>query len=1013
MFSKMKLQAKIFFLVTLVVVASFLTVIMIVSRRSIDMAKKDAFSLAEEMAEKYKNEIKVELQGARVTSETLASVFETLKNHGVTDRAVMNGILRNALAQKEYITGFCIAYDPDALDGKDVFYAGKKPEYDDTGRFAPYWSKLGGNIKVQPLYDIDASEWYEIPKRTKREFLTDPYPYEVQGHTVMLASMIFPILHQDEFIGIIASDIVLDKFQEMVSHAHMRRSGAYTEIFSNSGVVVAHPDKQYLGKDVREVLLYDLLKSDPAKVGLALQAARAYLGKKPLMEQADAAWREQRGKLVQFVSQLEAYAARPADGGLDLSLLSPEMAAEMLTVDADWLRYAAVAREAIKTGALHIDSGKNFYTVYMPVQFNKDTTPWSVVVSVPMGGVLAASDSLRNYVMTVSAVSIGIIACILYLIAKNVTKPILVLANTAKTLGEGNFDAVVPPSRGNDEISVLSRAFKVMAEKITDLVIKLQNYAKELEEKNSALQSLNECLVIAKEQAEESSRAKSDFLSNMSHEIRTPLNAVIGMTSIGKAASDLEKKDYAFGKIEGASTHLLGVINDVLDMSKIEANKLELLTADFDFERMLRRVVNFITFRVDEKQQHFHITIDKAIPRRLMGDEQRLAQVITNLLSNAVKFTPEKGSIRLSARLIEEQDGLCVIHFEVTDTGIGISEEQQTRLFQAFQQADSSTSRDFGGTGLGLSISKRIVELMGGRIWVESEPDKGATFIFTVRIGKAAPVRQSALNPGVNWANMRVLLVDDDREVLEYFQEVAQSLNLACDVVSSGQEAVDLLMQGIRHDMYFIDWKMPGMNGIELSKKIKEQRSDNSVITMISSAEWNMIAEEARAAGVDRFLAKPLFSSDVADCISNCLGREEAPERGVLPGTQDVFPGRRVLLVEDVEINQEIVLSLLEPSQLQIDCAGNGAEALRLFSESAECYDLILMDMQMPGMDGLEATRRIRALDVPKAKSIPIIAMTANVFREDIEKCLAAGMNAHVGKPLDPAMVLEQLRKFL
>jgi CheY-like chemotaxis protein len=429
---------------------------------------------------------------------------------------------------------------------------------------------------------------------------------------------------------------------------------------------------------------------------------------------------------------------------------------------------------------------------------------------------------------------------------------------------------------------------------------------------------------------------------------------------------------------------------------------------------MLRKVINVINFRVEEKQQVFHLGIDKNIPARLLGDDQRLSQVITNLLSNAVKFTPEKGSIRLDARLTGDEDGLCTIQFEVTDTGIGISDEQQERLFTSFQQADSGTSRKFGGTGLGLAISKRIVELMGGRIWIESELGKGAVFFFTVQMERSNTGRQRLLDPGVNRENVRLLVVDDDPETLFYFKETTQGLGLACDTASSGEEVVALLDRNIDHDIYFVDWKMPGMNGINLTEIIKKRRTGNSVVTMISSVEWSTIADDAKAAGVDRFLAKPLLPSDIADCINECLGCGSSPaEEESCEDAACLFPGRRLLLAEDVEINREIVLALLEPTELKIDCTENGADALRLVSEDPERYDMIFMDVQMPGMDGLEATRRIRMLDSPKAKSIPIIAMTANVFREDVEKCLAAGMDDHVGKPLDMSQVFDKLKQYL
>ncbi|MDR2923886.1 MAG: response regulator, partial [Treponema sp.] len=367
-------------------------------------------------------------------------------------------------------------------------------------------------------------------------------------------------------------------------------------------------------------------------------------------------------------------------------------------------------------------------------------------------------------------------------------------------------------------------------------------------------------LESALEKAQSASRAKSNFLSNMSHEMRTPMNAIIGMTLIGKSADGVEKKDYAFQKIEDASSHLLGVINDVLDMSKIEAGKFDLSFEDFNIEKTLQKVINVINFRVDEKHQRLTVNLDPRVPRSLNGDDQRLAQVITNLLTNAVKFTPETGAIHLDARFVNEENGLCTIQIEVTDTGIGISAENQTRLFNSFEQAESSTSRKFGGTGLGLSISKHIVELMGGKIWLESKPDEGSKFAFTV-----------------------------------------------------------------------------------LLKRGKEEENAEG------------------SPGEDKAASEQLAS----------------------------FRGRRILLAEDMEINREIVQALLEPTEIEIECAVNGAESVRMFSEKPEGYDLILMDLQMPEMDGFEATHKIRAIEAEMKTSgagrqTPILAMTANVFKEDI-----------------------------
>jgi CheY-like chemotaxis protein len=453
----------------------------------------------------------------------------------------------------------------------------------------------------------------------------------------------------------------------------------------------------------------------------------------------------------------------------------------------------------------------------------------------------------------------------------------------------------------------------------------------------------------------------------------------------------------------------LGVINDILDMSKIESGKFNLSPDVFRFEKMLQKAVNVINFRVEEKQQNFSVHIDRDIPETLIGDDQRLAQVITNLLGNAVKFTPEYGSIRLNTRLLGEEDGVCTIQIEVSDTGIGVSEQQQKRLFSSFEQADSSTSRKFGGTGLGLAISKRIVELMGGRIWVESELGNGSVFAFTVRALRGPEARRD-LRVNARLANLRLLAVDDAPETSEYFEAVSQRLGIVCDFAIGGEQALSMIERTGPYDMYFVDFKMPGMDGIELSSRIKVTGSNNSVVIMISSVDWSAIESDAKRVGVNKFLPKPLFPSAIVDCINECLGVDAAE----LPSDEiDRFDGCFILLAEDVDINREIVLALLKPTALSVDCAENGAEALRLFSENPTRYDMIFMDVQRPEMDGYAATRRIRALETPRAHEIPIVAMTANVFREDVEKCLAAGMDDHIGKPLDFEEVLLKLRTYL
>jgi len=613
-------------------------------------------------------------------------------------------------------------------------------------------------------------------------------------------------------------------------------------------------------------------------------------------------------------------------------------------------------------------------------------------------------------IVIISVIFLLMVSAIIFINVKRLVQSMKNLTDNAIKISNGNFDVTFDKVSDSDknEVSVLQRSLIKMIDALKD---NLNIVEKRVEERTHELR-------LMKDKAEEASRVKSQFLANMSHEIRTPMNAIIGMVTIGKSAREAERKDYCLAKIRDASKHLLGIINDILDMSKIEANKFELSYTEFNFERMLQNVVNVMSFRVDEKRQKFKVYYDNNIPPQIISDDQRIAQVITNLLANAIKFTPEDGSISLQARLVGTENDMYTIKVSIADTGIGISEEQKARLFSSFQQADSDTARKYGGTGLGLAISKNIVEMMDGSITVESEIDKGSTFSFTITARRGTEKeRPRKLAENVNWDNVRILTVDDDPDVLDYFKRITAEFGVTrCDTAISGPEALDTIDKNGTYDIYFIDWKMPKMDGLELTKEIRKRHpeTENAIVILISAAEWTVIEIQAKEAGVDKFLPKPLFPSSIADAINEALGmhrlQHDEDKEMDLTG---IFAGHRILLAEDVEINCEIVKTLLEPTHLTIDCAVNGTEAVRMFKNNPNAYGLIFMDVQMPEMDGLEATRRIRELDIDRAQKIPIIAMTANVFKTDVERCLEAGMDGHVGKPLDIDEVIAQLNRHL
>ena len=518
--------------------------------------------------------------------------------------------------------------------------------------------------------------------------------------------------------------------------------------------------------------------------------------------------------------------------------------------------------------------------------------------------------------------------------------------------------------------------------------------------------------------AEQASRAKSDFLSRMSHEIRTPMNAIIGMVKIAEKTNDIDKLKYCLSMIDASSNHLLGLINDILDMSKIEAGKLDLDAISFDIEKMLIKISDLIIEHTEEKNIRLGIFLSPGMRLRYIGDEMRLSQILTNLLSNAVKFTPKGGSIKLYARELEKNDTHSRIRFTIADTGIGLTQEQISRLFNAFEQADTSISRRFGGTGLGLAIVKSLTEKMNGRISVESTPGQGSVFIVEVELSRQDDAEQAAVPDMAMPPEMKILVIEPDAETRKQFASLAAFPGWTIDEAGDGAHGKELIHaareSGKEYALIFANYTLPDMTAIDVAGTLKADARKRGFIIMTTFLQWSKIDELAREAGIVHFMSMPLLPSRVSRSISEALFGNET--RGAEPpehvDARPDFSRISLLLAEDIDINREIFLSLLEDTGVMIDVAENGREAVEKFRNSPDAYDIIVMDVQMPEMDGYEATRSIRALGTDKAGTIPIIAMTANVFTSDIEKCLACGMNDHLAKPIDCEAVIEKIRHY-
>ena len=531
--------------------------------------------------------------------------------------------------------------------------------------------------------------------------------------------------------------------------------------------------------------------------------------------------------------------------------------------------------------------------------------------------------------------------------------------------------------------------------------------------------SRTRALLDALRAAEETNKAKTAFLSNMSHEIRTPMNAIIGLDNIALSNPNLSDETRShLEKIGASAQHLLSIINDILDMSRIESGRMIINSEEFSFSKTLEQVNTIIAGQCRDKGLKYESSVLGKVDEYYIGDDMKLRQIMINILGNSVKFTPAGGKVSMTVEEIAQLEDKRTLRFVFSDTGIGMSAEYLPKIFDTFSQEDSSSTNRYGSTGLGMPITKNLVELMNGRIEVESVKGEGTTFTVTVTLTHSDRTKvradADAQDGKLRTEEIAALVIDDDPVACEHAKLMLGHMGIHCDSAASGMEGLEMVkVRQTRREPYnllLIDWKMPEMDGLETTRRIRSLAGDDTMIIILTSYDWDEIVEEATEAGVDRFAAKPLSAETILDEFRDAFRKKNA----AAAHREVRLEGRRVLLAEDVPVNAQIMMMVLSMRQMQADHAENGREAVDMFaSHEEDYYDAILMDMRMPVMDGLEAAKAIRAMDRPDAGTIPIIALTANAFDEDVQRSMQAGLNAHLSKPVEPEVLCETLKSLV
>ncbi len=1032
-----------------VVLPIFLLISLILGYGAWQAGKYSASKVKEDISQHasiYVGQIHAQLLGISQIAKTTASVLalsETLP----TEKELYDILAKN-VNESPFIYGAAIALEPGIFAGRQ--------------RFSPYvYRKQGAlaSLDIANSYDYRAPdmEWYAAPLKTGRALWTEPYFDDGAGNILMVTYSV-PIVRHDRVIGVTTVDIDLSNMQAFANIEHADAN--HMMIVSKSGLLVFHSDKKLLGQPLQRIKslpektirkLWQAFQSTDAGIlsttdrnGTEYWTAYAKIpdtawffslsvNRSMALAEVDAQAKFQfslliaalllslvaaflfAGRVSAPISQLSRVVRDISEGNLHAEIHYEGHDEVGLLADAfrSMTRKLAEREQSLKTLNSELEARIEERTRELKASeesinriFANTPIPLAII-RFDDHATLRSNKAMKEFHQMDSRNirTVDLVACCGE--GQKGPSPLQQLKEhgcvehveaTVRRLGTGEMRTClvsIYPIQYLDENSLLVS--------MVDITVRKQ---------------AEEALLDAKQKAEEATRAKSDFLANMSHEIRTPMNAIMGLGQLALMTDLTPKQRDYLSKINRSAESLLGIINDILDFSKIEAGKLDMEQVEFDLNDVLDNLTNLIAFKASEKGLEFLIAAKPDIDTALIGDPLRLGQILINLANNALKFT-EKGEIVIRIDTLPHDNPEEVkLSFSVQDTGIGMTPEQQGRLFQAFSQADGSTTRKYGGTGLGLTISKRLVEMMNGEIGVSSEAGVGSTFHFTAIFGRGRAAKSPRRIIPDHLSQMRVLIVDDNATARDILTGFVKAFGFSCDEANSGEESIDKVVaaeqDGAPFDLILMDWKMPGIDGLENSRRIKalDGLRKPPAIIMISGYGRDELMREVEALQLDGYITKPVTQSTLYDAILFAFGQGGEQEHRHNQPTISVDPktcGARLLLVEDNEINQQVATELLEKAGFSVTIANHGQEALDLLEK--EPFDGVLMDLQMPVMGGIEAARRIRAQD--RFAKLPIIAMTANAMAGDREACIAAGMNDHIAKPIEMEELFSALNRWI